>query len=89
MPEYKHEVEETFPGGPSIHSKRLMKRSHENFKLKDMSKISAQAFCRVGGMPIDQNGTIEEPTAADFDHVFRCIMTSGLMDEIYTKGASS
>jgi|GEM_PF-2447690 len=85
MSETVHEVREQ--GGVSFHGERRLKRSHEDFNLKDMSDETAKSFCRVCGKPVDSDGTIEEPTAADYRHVFESSIGAKLMAEIYVMGA--
>ena len=88
MSEYKIEAEGAAGRSQTLRSVS-MKRSHENFSLKDMSAETAKSFCRVCGMPVDKDGTIEEPTAVDYKHVFESAMTKKLMAEIFKMGASS
>ena len=85
MSETVHEVREQ--GGVSFHGERRLKRSHEDFNLKYMSPETAKAFCRVCGMPIDDQGTIEPPTVEDYRRVFESSIGKKLMAQIYVMGA--
>lgn len=88
MSEYEHIVEGG-TGGPTIHSKRLLKRSHESFDLGQMSTATAKSFCRVCGMPVDAAGTIEAPTAEDYRHVFESSLGKKLMSQIFERGSNN